>query len=225
MKTGARGLALIKQFEGLRLDAYRDQVGVWTIGYGHTAQAGPPTPAAGLRITRQEAEALLIRDLVKYEAAVDGVLTRSPTQNQFDAMVSLCFNIGPGNFARSSVVRAFNKAEDNRAAEAFLAWNKAGGKVLSGLARRRQAERRLFLSHGATTPGKWAVAGAGGTLGGTVAAAAADSFAGNLGLGLSSFLDWRGLLVIGLLIGAAAMATLWAIGDERRERLWDRLFA
>lgn len=224
MKTGSRGLALIKQYEGLRLDAYRDSVGVWTIGYGHTAQAGPPKPAAGMRITRREAEAILARDLVDYERAVDKAATRLPRQNQFDAMVSLCFNIGPGNFARSSIVRAFNLGEDNRAAEAFLAWNKAGGKVLLGLTRRRAAEKRLFLAQGRTTPAKWAVAGAGGTIGGAALAGAADSFASSLGAGLSSFLDWRGLIVVGAFIGIASVATLWAIGEDRRERLWDRLY-
>jgi hypothetical protein len=139
-------------------------------------------------------------------------------------MVSLCFNIGPANFTRSNVVRAFNAGDDGRAANSFLAWNRAGGKILPGLTRRRKAEKRLFLSLAATTPGKWAVAGAGGTIGGTIAAGAADGFASSLGFGLSSALDWRGLLVIGGLIGVAAMATLWAIGRERRERLWDRVF-
>jgi lysozyme len=222
MKTGSRGIALIKQFEGLRLDAYQDSAGIWTIGHGHTAQAGPPEPQAGLRITKAEAAAILARDLGTYEAAVTGALKRQASQNQFDAMVSLCFNIGPGGFARSSVVSAFNCGDDRRAAEMFLAWNKAGGKVLPGLARRRQAEKRLFLA-GATTRTKWAIAGAGGTLGGTIAAGAAESFAASAGFGLSSMLDWRGLLVIGGLIGLAATGTLWAMGEDRRERLWDRM--
>jgi lysozyme len=224
MKTASKGLALIKQFEGLRLAAYRDSVGVWTIGYGHTAAAGEPRPRAGMRITKAEAEAILARDLGRYENAVLAALSRPATQDQFDAMVSLCFNIGPGNFTKSSVVRAFNVGEEERAARAFLAWNKAGGKILAGLARRREAEKRLFLSQTPTTSTKWAIAGAGGTLGGTIAAGAADSLASSLGFGLSSSLDWRGLLVLGALIGVAAMATLWAIGEERRERLWDRVF-
>jgi lysozyme len=225
MKTGARGSRLIRQFEGLRCDAYRDSVGIWTIGYGHTAEAGPPKPAPGMRITRAEAEAILALDLVKYEVAVDGALTQVPSQNQFDAMVSLCFNIGPGNFTRSSVVRAFNAGDQKAAAQAFLAWTKAGGRVLAGLARRREAEKRLFMSQVGTTPVKWAVAGAGGTIGGTIAAGAAQSFASSFGLGISSILDWRGLLVIGILAGIVAMGLLWAIGETRRERLWDRLFA
>jgi GH24 family phage-related lysozyme (muramidase) len=225
MKTGARGLSLIRQFEGLRLDAYQDSVGIWTIGYGHTHQAGPPKPMPGLRITRPEADALLVRDLTSHEAVVQDALRREASQDQFDAMVSLCFNIGPGNFARSSLIRAFNDGDEKAAAEAFLAWTRAGSKVLPGLIRRREAEKRLFLSRGRTTSAKWAVAGAGGTVGGTIAAGAAQSFASSLGFGLSSVLDWRGLLVIGLLAGITAIGLLWTAGEERRERLWDRLFA
>lgn len=225
MKTGARGLSLIRQFEGLRREAYKDSVGIWTIGYGHTAAAGLPKPVPGMRVTEVEAEAILAVDLGKYEAAVEAALRQEPSQNQFDAMVSLCFNIGPGNFTRSSVVRAFNAGDEKAAARAFLAWNRAGGRVLAGLTRRREAEKRLFLSQGATTPTKWAVAGAGGTLGGTIAAGAAQNFASSIGLGVSSLFDWRGLLVIGVLAGIAAMGLLWAMGETRRERLWDRLFA
>ena len=107
--------------------------------------AGLPKPVAGMRITKQEAEDILVRDLVKYESAVRKALKRNPNQNQFDAMVSLCFNIGPGNFAKSSIVTYFNSGHAARAADRFLAWNKAGGKVLKGLERRRKAERALFL--------------------------------------------------------------------------------
>jgi lysozyme len=221
MKTGPRGLGLIKSFEGLRLDAYTDAVGVWTIGYGHTAAAGAPRPRAGLKITKEEADAILAGDLTKYESAVSRVVSRQPNQNQFDAMVSLCFNVGPRNFSGSRLVKLFNAGDDEGAANAFLAWRKADGKVLSGLERRREAERRLFLSQSRTTPGKWAVAGAGGTMGGTIAVGAADSFASSFGYSLSSFLDWRGLLVIGVIIGIIAIMGLLAMGEERRERLWD----
>jgi lysozyme len=222
MKIGSRGLALIKQFEGLRLEAYQDSAGVWTIGYGHTAVAGPPAPASGLCMTRAEAEALLARDLGAYEAAVASALKRPPGQHQFDAMVSLCFNIGARNFARSRLVRAFNEGDHARAAELFLPWNRAGGSALAGLTRRRLAEKRLFLSRG-TSSAKWAIAGAGGTVGGTLAAGVAESIAFGAGQSLSSTLDWRGFLVIGGLIGLAAMAALWAMGEDRRERLWDRI--
>jgi lysozyme len=145
MKISDHGLALIKEFEGLRLNAYRDAVGVWTIGYGHTSTAGDPVVKSGLKITEQEAGNLLRRDVVKYERAVEGKLTRIPNQNQFDAMCSLCYNIGGGAFARSSVLRFFNSGLDAKAANAFLAWNKAGGKVLQGLTRRRAAEMALYI--------------------------------------------------------------------------------
>lgn len=146
MKTGREGIDLIKAFEGCRLTAYRDPIGVLTIGFGHTAMAGPPKPVAGMKVTAQHAEDILITDLGKYEFGVSKVLTRSPNQHQFDAMVSLCFNIGPTNFAKSSVVRYFNAGSVTKAADRFLAWNKAGGKVLKGLTRRRAAERALFLT-------------------------------------------------------------------------------
>lgn len=144
MKTGARGLALIKQFEGWRGVAYRDPVGIWTIGYGHTAMAGPPAPVKGMRISRAEGEEILKRDLATYEAAVNRAVKVRLSQPQFDALVSLCYNIGPGNFQKSSVLRAVNRQDWNDAARRFHLWNKAGGRVLPGLVRRRAAEAALF---------------------------------------------------------------------------------
>jgi lysozyme len=145
VRTSDSGLSILKQFEGLRLNAYKDSVGVWTIGYGHTSMAGEPFVMAGLKITNQEAENILRRDVVKYERAVESKLTRVPNQNQFDAMVSLCYNVGGGNFAKSSVLRFFNAGQDAKAANAFLAWNKAGGRVFAGLTRRRGAEMELYM--------------------------------------------------------------------------------
>ena len=139
------GIDLLKSFEGCRLRAYRDSVMVWTIGYGHTSMAGPPEVKSGLTITQAEAEGILKRDLVKYETAVNRAISRVPTENQFAAMVSLCYNIGPGNFNRSTVLSAFNAGNLGLAADAFRRWNKAGGKVLKGLVRRREAERALFM--------------------------------------------------------------------------------
>ena len=144
MKTSDRGLALIREFEGCELEAYRDAVGVWTVGYGHTAAAGEPRPAPGMRITQEEAEAILRRDLGQYERAVAKATVVPLTQSQFDAMVSLCFNIGPAAFKRSSVCRFVNEGQPDRAADAFLMWNRAGGRELRGLTRRREAERALF---------------------------------------------------------------------------------
>jgi lysozyme len=137
MKINRAGIELLKKWEGLRLTAYQDSVGVWTIGYGHTAAAGLPKPVRGMRITQARAEEILVSDLVSYEAAVSKALTRVPNQNQFAAMVSLCYNIGSGAFAKSSVAKRFNAGDFPGAAQAFSMWNRAGGKVLSGLTARR----------------------------------------------------------------------------------------
>lgn len=155
MKTSRDGIALIKNWEGCRLTAYPDPGtggDPWTIGYGHTSAAGEPKVVRGLKITQQEADDILVRDLAKYEAAVDRALTRSPTQPQFDACVSLCYNIGQGAFAGSTVVRKFNAGDITGSADAFLLWNKAGGKVMQGLVNRREAERLHFLKASASAP-------------------------------------------------------------------------
>ena len=149
MKTNKAGLDLIKQYEGLRLTAYPDPATggePWTIGYGHTSAAGEPRVSKGMKITKDYAETILARDLRKYEDAVAKALTRTPNANQNAAMVSLCYNIGPSNFAKSSVVKRFNANNPQGAAEAFMLWNKANGKVMPGLTKRRQAERDLFLA-------------------------------------------------------------------------------
>lgn len=152
MKTSAKGIALIKSFEGCRLTAYQDSVGVWTIGYGITTAAGLGPVVKGMVITQQQADDMFTVSLAPYEAAVSKALTRSPNQNQFDAMVSLCFNIGPNGFKGSSVVRHFNAGDSVTAAKSFALWNKAEGKVLAGLTRRREAEANLFLTPIAAHP-------------------------------------------------------------------------
>ena len=149
MKTNAAGIALIQRWEGKRLTAYPDPATggePWTIGYGHTSRAGLPAVKRGMKITDQEATDILRVDLIKFEAAVINALKKNPTDNQFAAMVSLCFNIGPGAFAKSSVVRKFNAGDVAGAANSFLLWNKAAGKVMAGLTRRREDERKLFLT-------------------------------------------------------------------------------
>ncbi len=103
-------LALIRRFEGVRLRAYRDSAGVWTIGYGHTSMAGPPKVKPGMRITRREAEEILRRDVEKFARGVAREIGPQAMQrlneNQFGALVSFAFNVGLGNFRRSSVLRA-----------------------------------------------------------------------------------------------------------------------
>lgn len=140
MKTSPEGIALIKRFEGCRLEAYLCPANVWTIGYGHTGA----DVVKGLKITQETADILLRRDLFKFEAAVERAAGPA-YQNQFDAMVSLCYNIGPTAFAKSSVARLHKNGQYASAAQAFLLWNKGGGKVLPGLVKRRNAERNLYL--------------------------------------------------------------------------------
>lgn len=146
MKISQAGVALIKKFEGLRLRSYLDSAGIWTIGYGHTSAAGLPKVTADMVITAEEAETILKRDLVAYENAVAKCLKRPVNPNQFAAFVSLCYNIGPGAFTRSTVVKRFNEGDEEAAADAFLMWNKAGGRILRGLENRRFIERQVFLN-------------------------------------------------------------------------------
>jgi lysozyme len=151
MKTSKNGIALIKKFEGCRLKAYQDQVGVWTIGYGITSSVGYGPIRAGMTITQETADKWLTEGLASYEAAVNKALTRPANQNQFDALVSLCWNIGKGGVSRSSIIRFHNAGDDRAAANAFMMWVKAGGKVNQGLVNRRQAERALYLSPATAT--------------------------------------------------------------------------
>ena len=148
MRTSNRGIELIKAHEGLRLDAYPDPAKGWevpTIGYGHTTAAGPPVVKRGMRITAQEADAILRGDVVKVENYVT-ILTHVPlTQNQFDALVSFTFNLGPGNLERSTLRKKLNAGDYKGAADEFHSWKYGGGKVMPGLVKRRAAEARLFM--------------------------------------------------------------------------------
>jgi lysozyme len=139
MKTGPAGLHLIKTFEGLKLNAYKCPAGVWTIGYGTTKGVKP-----GQAITAAKAEELLAADLRKFEDTVNTSVAVPITQGQFDALVSLTYNIGSGAFRASTLLRKLNAKDYAGAAEQFPRWNRAGGKVLAGLTRRREAERKLF---------------------------------------------------------------------------------
>jgi lysozyme len=144
MKINRAGLELIKNFEGFVPNAYLCPAGIWTIGYGTTTAAGAGEIRKGMTITKDQASDMLLSTLVKYEAAVTKALTQVPTENQFSAMVSLCYNIGESAFAKSTVLRKFNSGDLSASAAAFRMWNKAGGKVLPGLIRRREAELALF---------------------------------------------------------------------------------
>lgn len=143
MQTGPNGLSLVKSFEGLRLTKYQDVVGKWTIGYGHLILPSESFPAP---ITESQAEALLRKDLSISEAGVSNLVKVPINQNQFDALVSFTFNLGVGNLQNSTLLKKLNAGDKQGAADEFLRWNKAGGKEVAGLTRRRAAERSLFLS-------------------------------------------------------------------------------
>lgn len=139
-KTSQAGTDLIKEFEGLRLTAYKCAAGVWTIGYGHTEGV-----SGAMIITEETADELLAKDLAKFESGVSELVKVEINQNQFDALVSFAFNCGIGNLAKSTLLKKLNDGRPVGEVQAeFLRWNKAGGKVLPGLTKRRNAEAYLF---------------------------------------------------------------------------------
>lgn len=144
-QVSQEGIELIKRFEGLETQSYRDVAGIWTIGYGHTG----PEVGPGMRISEAEAEDLLQRDLQRFEDGVADAVSVPITQSQFDALVSLSYNIGVSAFRRSTALKRLNKSDFEGAAEAITWWNKAtinGRKQpVLGLTRRRAAESALFL--------------------------------------------------------------------------------
>ncbi|MEG6302753.1 lysozyme [Enterobacter hormaechei] len=146
MQTSEKGIALIKEFEGCKLTAYQDSVGVWTIGYGWTQPVDGKPIRAGMTIKQETAERLLKTGLVSYESDVSRLVKVVLTQGQFDALVSFTYNLGAQSLSTSTLLRKLNAGDYAGAADELLRWNKAGGKVLNGLTRRREAERALFLS-------------------------------------------------------------------------------
>ena len=141
-KYSDAGVTMTESFEGLRLTAYQDVAGVWTIGYGHTGA----DVHAGLTITTAEADKLLRADLASAEACVNRAVTAAMTQNQFDALVDFCFNAGRGSFLGSTLLRKLNDTDFAGAAAQFGLWVHAGGKVVEGLVRRRKAEAEMFAA-------------------------------------------------------------------------------
>ena len=154
MKASDAALRLIKQYEGFVAKAYYCPAGILTIGYGHTGTDVLP----GMRVTQDQANDLLQKDVAKFEAIVTKAVTREITQGQFDALVSFCFNVGPGktgakdglvtlkNGNPSSLLRLTNLGDKAGASAEFAKWTKANGIQLAGLVARREAERKLYLS-------------------------------------------------------------------------------
>ena len=141
MKTGSKGIDLIKHFEGCELEAYKCPAGVWTIGYGHIKGV-----SEGMTITQDEAEQMLKDEMAEYEGYVNKLVTVELNQNQFDAMVSWVYNLGGGNLGASTLLKVLNAGDYAGVPAQMMRWNKAGGKVLEGLTRRRQAEADLFVA-------------------------------------------------------------------------------
>lgn len=144
MKISSAGLALIREFEGCELTAYPDPAtggDPWTIGIGHTG----PEVVPGLVITEEQADEYLREDLAKFEHCVESAVGQNVMQQEFDACVSLAFNIGCANFKSSTLVKMIRAGNMAGASQQFVRWNKANGKVMAGLTRRREAERDLFL--------------------------------------------------------------------------------
>ena len=139
MKISSTGVDLIKHFESCKLTAYQDSVGIWTIGWGHTGSV-----KKGDIWTQGEADNILLNDLDKFEGYVNQYVKVPLTQNQFDALVSWTFNLGPGNLKSSTMLTKLNEKKYDEVPSQMKRWNKAGGKVLHGLERRRNAEAAMF---------------------------------------------------------------------------------
>lgn len=141
MNISENGLKIIKNFEGCRLKAYKCPAGVWTIGYGHTGC----DVKESLVITQEQAEHYLQNDVIIHSKNVTRLVKVPITQNQFDALVSFEYNVGYGNFASSTMLKLINQNKFPEAAQQFDRWVYANKKRLEGLAKRRQAEKELFL--------------------------------------------------------------------------------
>lgn len=152
MRITHEAISFIKRWEGCRLRAYRDGGGVLTIGYGHTSAAGPPYVTAGLVIGQDRADEILANDLDQFALGVSKLVTVPLNANEAAALLSFAFNIGLGAFGKSTLLRLVNAGDRALAAEQFGKWVFDDGRVVQGLANRRQAERALFLTPAAQPP-------------------------------------------------------------------------
>ncbi|MDP8635142.1 lysozyme [Serratia marcescens] len=146
MNISKDGIELIKRFEGLRLKAYQDSVGVWTIGYGWTQPVDGKKVCPGMQIDQATADRLLKCGVVQYEQGVNQLVKVKITQGQFDALVSFAYNLGLRSLSTSTLLKKLNSGDKAGAADEFSKWVNAGGKRLDGLIARRAAEREMFLS-------------------------------------------------------------------------------
>jgi len=139
MNISKEGLSLIKKFEGCELEAYLCPAGVWTIGYGHTKDV-----KEGDKINKEEADYLLQEEMIEYESYINDFVEVPLEQNQFDALCSWVYNLGPTNLKNSTMLRVLNEEKYADVPQEIKRWNKAGGEVLDGLIKRREAEAKMF---------------------------------------------------------------------------------
>ena len=139
MNISNEGISLIKKFEGCELESYQDAVGVWTIGYGHTKNI-----KEGMTISKEQADNMLLNELDEYCEYVEKAVDVTLKQCEFDALVAWTYNLGPTNLNESTMLKKLNNKEYQDVPHEIKRWNKAGGKVLEGLVRRREAESLLF---------------------------------------------------------------------------------
>ena len=139
MDISKKGIELLTYFEGLKLEAYQDSVGVWTIGYGHTKNVAEMD-----KITKSQAEDMLKTELIEYQSYITNLVKVKLTQGQFDSLVCWVYNLGPTNLSNSTLLKLLNQGDKFLIPEQIRRWNKAGGRVLKGLVRRREAEALMF---------------------------------------------------------------------------------
>ena len=148
MNVSDKAIKMIRHHEGVRVKPYQDAIGLWTVGVGHLIGDGKTLPDEWNRtLTIGEVDEILRKDLARFEAGVERLCPTGLTQSRFDALVSISFNFGLGNLQRSSIRMKHNRGEFEDAADSFLLYNKAGGKIFKGLVNRRNDERALYLSN------------------------------------------------------------------------------
>jgi len=139
MKISSEGLELIKHFEGCETTAYQDSVGVWTIGYGHTKGV-----EEGQTCSIEDAETMLADEMDEYEGYINNMVKVDLEQHEFDALVAWVYNLGPTNLGESTMLKVLNGGQFDRVPDEMNRWTRAGGEILEGLVRRRQAESLMF---------------------------------------------------------------------------------
>lgn len=232
MQTSQKGVDLIKEFEGLRLRAYRCSANVLTVGFGHTTAAGPPAVREGMTITAQEAENILRADLRTFEKGVLRVVKVPLSQNQFDVLVSFAFNCGVGALQKSTLLKRVNAGRFRDVPAELMKWTRAGGRELAGLVRRRRAEAALWRAvdeaapvdpdeSGAApelpTPSKSMAKSREGNAALAAGGAAAITAAGEAASHVGTLSDALGRPALFVLIGVALLCA--AIWYWRRQRL------